>query len=217
MENSIEAIWKNGFLRNDALVAPKLNNLYSQKSKHLIDRFKRRYQINHVYIVLLATIHLLIGIAGHVPMVGVFTFLLLMPLLLIARRQTEKLKALDKSVNSYEYLHSFNGWLKGLVKTYGRFYRWFYPLYFPAVALGMLFSDRWIQDLEGSPIDLVMSDSETWLVLGVPMVVVIPLTLLVVISALFSKKLYEVDMKMVYGRLMNRIEEISEDIEELRK
>ena len=31
MEKSIESIWKQGFLNSDALVAPKLNNLYNQK------------------------------------------------------------------------------------------------------------------------------------------------------------------------------------------
>jgi hypothetical protein len=31
MEKSIENIWKEGFLKNDALVAPTLNNLYNQK------------------------------------------------------------------------------------------------------------------------------------------------------------------------------------------
>ena len=28
MEKSIESIWKEGFLKSDALVAPKLNDLY---------------------------------------------------------------------------------------------------------------------------------------------------------------------------------------------
>jgi hypothetical protein len=30
MEKSIETIWKEGFLKNDALIAPKINNLYTQ-------------------------------------------------------------------------------------------------------------------------------------------------------------------------------------------
>ena len=46
MEKSIESIWKQGFLENDAMVAPKLNNLYNQKSIHIIDKFKRMFKIN---------------------------------------------------------------------------------------------------------------------------------------------------------------------------
>jgi len=40
MEKSIETIWKEGFLESDALVAPKLNDLYNQKSIHIVDKFK---------------------------------------------------------------------------------------------------------------------------------------------------------------------------------
>ena len=54
MENSIETIWKEGFLKNDALVAPKLNDLYNQKSLHLIDQLKRMFKINLMAILAFA-------------------------------------------------------------------------------------------------------------------------------------------------------------------
>ena len=38
MEKSIETIWKEGFMKDDALVAPKLNDLYNQKSANIIDK-----------------------------------------------------------------------------------------------------------------------------------------------------------------------------------
>ena len=56
MEKSIETIWKEGFLKSDALVAPKVNDLYNQKSNHIIDKFKRMYEINLVAIVAFAFI-----------------------------------------------------------------------------------------------------------------------------------------------------------------
>ena len=46
MEKSIESIWKEGFLDSNAMVAPKLNNLYNKKSIHIIDKFKRMFKIN---------------------------------------------------------------------------------------------------------------------------------------------------------------------------
>ena len=52
MEKSIETIWKEGFLKSDALVAPKLNNLYNQKSKHTIDKLMRMGEINLVAIMI---------------------------------------------------------------------------------------------------------------------------------------------------------------------
>jgi hypothetical protein len=44
MEKSIETIWKQGFLNDDALVAPKLNDLYNQKSTHIIDTFNNLFR-----------------------------------------------------------------------------------------------------------------------------------------------------------------------------
>ena len=44
MEKSIETIWKQGFLKSDALVAPKLNDLYNQKSTHIIDKFNNMFR-----------------------------------------------------------------------------------------------------------------------------------------------------------------------------
>src|SRR6187455_2329223 len=44
MEKSIEAIWKEGFLNEKSLVAPKINDLYNQKSKDLVDKMKRMYR-----------------------------------------------------------------------------------------------------------------------------------------------------------------------------
>ena len=53
MEKSIESIWKEGFLEKDAMVAPKINNLYNQKSIHIIDKFKRMFKINLNALVIL--------------------------------------------------------------------------------------------------------------------------------------------------------------------
>jgi hypothetical protein len=51
MEKSIEAIWKEGFLNEKSLVAPKINDLYNQKSKDLVDRMKRMYRNNLIALV----------------------------------------------------------------------------------------------------------------------------------------------------------------------
>jgi len=61
MEKSIESIWKEGFLKSDALVAPKVNNLYTQKSIHVIDKFKRMFRINLIAIVVFSFVFLIIS------------------------------------------------------------------------------------------------------------------------------------------------------------
>ena len=61
MERSIENIWKEGFLKSDALVAPKINNLYNQKSIHIIDKFKRMFKINLIAIIVFSFVFLIIS------------------------------------------------------------------------------------------------------------------------------------------------------------
>ncbi len=61
MEKSIENIWKEGFLKNDALTAPKINNLYNQKSIHIIDKFKRMFRINLISIVVGSLVFLIVS------------------------------------------------------------------------------------------------------------------------------------------------------------
>ena len=61
MERSIENIWKEGFLKSDALVAPKINNLYNQKSIHIIDKFKRMFKINLIAIIAFSFIFLIVS------------------------------------------------------------------------------------------------------------------------------------------------------------
>ena len=50
MEKSIESIWEYGFLKPDALLAPKLNNLYQQKSIDIVEQFKLMYKKNIIGI-----------------------------------------------------------------------------------------------------------------------------------------------------------------------
>jgi len=56
MKNSIEEVWKEGFLNEKSLVAPKINDLYNQKSKDLVEKMERMFRINLVAIVGMAIV-----------------------------------------------------------------------------------------------------------------------------------------------------------------
>ena len=66
MEKSIEDMWKEGFLENNALVAPKVNNLYSQKSRNLIDKIKDR--MNKYFMIMLV---LSVGFFASILVTGI--------------------------------------------------------------------------------------------------------------------------------------------------
>ena len=56
MTNSIETIWKEGFLKEKSLVVPKINDLYNQKSKDLVGKMERMYRINLIAIVIMSIV-----------------------------------------------------------------------------------------------------------------------------------------------------------------
>ena len=70
MEKSIEQIWKEGFLKEATIKAPVIDNLYSQKSVHIIDKFKRRFRINLIAILAFSFFLLTISFLANTPLFG---------------------------------------------------------------------------------------------------------------------------------------------------
>ena len=145
MEKSIETIWKEGFLKNDALVTPKLNNLYKQKSKHILDKIKRMIKINLVAIVAGSTLFLIFSILTGIPVFGIGFFLICNAIVILNRKWMISLNKIDKNANSYQYLKNFEGWLKEHLSFNRRMAHLYYPLFFltmPCWASGFHIMDR---------------------------------------------------------------------------
>ncbi len=54
MEKSIEKIWNEAFVEEQALIAPKVNDLYNKKSKSLIHKIQRTYEIDNKGLIPMA-------------------------------------------------------------------------------------------------------------------------------------------------------------------
>ncbi len=70
MRKTIEATWREGFLAPDALVAPKVNNLYTRKSTHIVDRIQRMQRANEIALVIGAPIMWALLSAVGIPYSG---------------------------------------------------------------------------------------------------------------------------------------------------
>ena len=129
MKQSIEAIWKNGFLKDDALLAPTLNELYSQKSQSLVDKFERLFAINiKVILIAMVVVAIVLSTMGSY-LLAVYIDALLLALILYAK-STRKHLVIDNSMSSYQYILTFYNWLNGQVERFSKFYRLFYPCWF---------------------------------------------------------------------------------------
>src|SRR3954464_7855231 len=130
MKNSIEEIWKEGFLNEKSLVAPKINDLYNQKSKGLVDKMKRVYRINLIVIVIMSIVFPIMYYFLDVIWQGVATSILLLLTAWYSNRQKRSIKALDHGATSLDYLKSFDRSLKDAVSKGEKILRFSYPLYF---------------------------------------------------------------------------------------
>ena len=217
MEKSIENIWKEGFLKSDALVAPKINNLYNQKSIHIIDKFKRMFRINLIAIVVFSFVFLVVSFFVGIPLTGAIFFITLMVLVIINKRLLNGLEHIDKGGSSYQYLKAFNQWINEQVSINEKISTFLYPIIFISMIVGF-----WFKDAEGMPLgkrlvhEILIGFPDVYLVYGIPLIGIVIVFLILGLLAFFGGRIYQWDLNLVYGRVFKKLEELMADIESLR-
>ena len=217
MEKSIENIWKEGFLKSDALVAPKINNLYNQKSIHIIDKFKRMFKINLIAIVVFSFVFLVVSFFVGIPLTGAIFFITLMVLVIINKRLLNGLEHIDKGVSSYQYLKAFNQWINEQVSVNKKISTFLYPIIFMSMIVGF-----WFKDAEGMPLgkrlvnEILIGFPDVYLVYGIPLIGIVIVFLILGLLAFFGGRIYQWDLNLVYGRVFKKLKELMADIESLR-
>ena len=211
MEKSIESIWKEGFLENDALVAPKLNELYNQKSKHITDKLKRMFKLNLYAIVIMALLVLIGYSLLGVPFAGLFIALMLMGVFGLALQQGKSIETIEHSMTSYEYLKAFNNWLRAIITSNVKVMRFFYPLVF----LGSM-APIWYAIKNGEVTAQILEESDMSMLFGFPLVGLIAVGAVMGLMVIFGGAIYRWDVNLVYGRVFRKLESLVQDMEELR-
>lgn len=217
MEKSIESIWKEGFLKSDALVAPKINNLYNQKSIHIIDKFKKMFKINLIAIVVFSFAFLIISFFVGIPITGVIFFVTLSVLVFINKKLLNDLEKIDLGESSYQYLKVFNQWKNKQIALNIKMSRFLYPIIFISMILGF-----WFKDAEGIPLgerlvnEVIKGFPDIYLIYGIPLIGIVIALLILVLLAFFGGRIYKWDLNLVYGRVFKKLEELMTDIESLR-
>ena len=217
MEKSIENMWKEGFINSDALVAPKINDLYNQKSIHIIDKFKRMFKINLIAIIAFSFFFLIASFFIGIPLMGAIYFVALTVLVIINRRLYNDLEKIERGVSSYQYLKTFNQWIQKMVAINKRLAIFLYPTFFMSIVIGF-----WFMDADGITLgerlvgEVIYGLPDSYLIQGIPLIVIIVIILIVGILAYFGGRIHQWDLNLVYGRIFKKLEELMADIESLR-
>jgi len=209
MEKTIETIWKEGFLEPDALIVPKLNNLYDQKSKHIIDKFKRMFRINLIAIVIGSLIVLVASFIVGIPVMGVMLFFIANTIVIINRKLQKGLLKIDLNVSCYQYIKAFDNWMKKQLAINSKMAQVYYPLIFLSLVLGFWFSDHINQ--------LIEQPNQIYFVNGIPVFWLLGVLIVSVLLFFFGGWIYKLDLNIVYGRILNKLDEMLSDMDKLRE
>jgi hypothetical protein len=124
--------------------------------------------------------------------------------------------SINPNESSYHYLKTFNGWLQKMIEDFRWVYQFFYPLYF----LGMVwFLGMFDTGEDGDHIPManrILDSEQVFKVGGVPVIWVSSIFVLTAVIAYFSPKIYMFDIRLVYGRLMDRLANMLTEMDELK-
>lgn len=209
MEKSIESIWKEGFLKNEALIAPQVNNLYTKKSQHLIDRFKRTFDLNIRWILGVSFALLVASYFAGALMAGFLLFLMMSYVAYTAYNELKALDKIDKGENSLSYLQSFKNWIESSIERYGRMYRLVYPGLILIFYFGL-----WFSDLLAS-LRLKVAESTDDLIFGMHLYTTLFILAFALIMSIFSKAIHRQDVQLIYGGIISKLNDALADMKDL--
>ena len=213
MEKSIEEIWKEGFLNEKSLVAPKINDLYNQKSKELVDKMKRMYRINLIALVGMSIIIPIMYYLLDVIWQGVAASILLLLTAWYSKRQKRSIKTLDHGATSLDYLKSLDRWLKDALSKNAKILRFSYPLYF-LIAMSTIWS-AWNKGELTSK--MYQKFPDVIFIGSVPLFALIIAGVATLLMFYFSDRIYRWDVRLMYGRVFDKLEETIAEMEKLKQ
>lgn len=216
MEKSIEKIWKEGFKNDTSFSIPEITDISSLKSIYFVDQFKKTYKTNIVLLVSTAVIILFAFILGDVPFIGLMMFSLFSGLAILGYRELSKLQKLNPGTNNYEFLKAFDNWLKNLLHKFSMVYRILIPLLFIGFVLAILQTNFFVPFLDETLLEHMVGDATPATIAGVPVWWVAGILLIAVALSYFSTRFFKMEMRSIYGELIEKLDRSLAELEELR-
>lgn len=210
MEKSIENIWKEGFLNEDALIAPKVNNLYNRKSIHIIEKFKKMFLINIWGIAIGSLLLFIASYFAGALLAGSIVLTMMCWVAYTAYCELQALERIDKGQSSYTFLKSFQDWIAKCIERYGKMYRIVYPASILVFYFGIWFSDMFAHKRE------IVAASTNDLVFGLHIHTTIIVIIMAVLMSIFSKAIHRKDVKTIYGGILKKLDSALAEMEELK-
>lgn len=213
MKNSIETIWKEGFLHENSLAAPAINDLYNRKSTHLVDRVERMFRINLSLLLFIALVIPVIYYFLDATWQGVAASILLLLTAWYNKRQLRHINNLDQGATSLDYLISLDQWLKNVLLEGEKIARFSYPLYI-LIAISTIRS-AW--NKQGVTLKIRQQFPALFLIEDYPVFILLMTGISFFLIVYASVKIYQFEVRMMYGRIQDKLEETITEMQKLKQ
>ena len=213
MKNSIEQIWQQGFINETASAIPTINNLYNKKAQNIVDKIHRMYVLNVKFLYGFSAFSFIGCVVYGWLLLAVVMPCLLLWIAVVGQKQLKKLDLSNKSDTSYQYIKSCNLWFKDMVSTFSFVYQFFYPVFALAIMLQIRLSPLGEKITQA----YLYNYPDSSLLFGTPWLFYLAAGLITAVIAYFSVTFFLFDLKLMYGRVIKKLDDILFDMEELRQ
>ena len=197
MEKSIENIWKEGFKTEKGLKIPEVRNLYESKSKLLVERFKSTSKKDNISLIPIAVILCAVFAFLGKIILGAYVALLIILLYFLNKKMMTKLNETQLNSNIYQYILNYHAQLKSIQSFYTRLLAFGLPL--------VIIPGYWMY-FQGT-------DVTNYLVSLAPIKQVLLVAMLTMLLSGLGVLSYKLSTRLVYGRLLHRLENMIDDME----
>jgi hypothetical protein len=201
MERSIENIWKEGFESDKSFKLPLVKDLYTRKSNLIIDKIKSTSKWDNISLIPMAIF--LFGLFTYLDklLLGIYVGALILSLFFLNKKMLKRMDQFNPNSNTYEYLINYYSQVKAIQKFYTKLL---------AIGPPILIIPAYWMYFQGTPVMSGFMGLETYIQILIVAAIAILLSGVGVLS-------YKLSTHLVYGKLITRIEEIIDDMEELEK
>ncbi|RBW62464.1 hypothetical protein DS884_02365 [Tenacibaculum sp. E3R01] len=205
MEKSIEKIWNDAFINEQSLIAPKINDLYNQKSKTVINKIKRTYEIDNKGLIPMAIVLAIVMSFLSEAIIGIYSSLLIVALYLFNKKLLNQFNTIDVKSDNLTYLKNYRKIISSITSSTKKLFVFAIPMAVLSIFL-IAFSIK-----EKSFLSKFISSDTTFIeFFGIGLLIAICVSIIGII-------VFTLSTKILYSSLISRLDIIIKEMEELKE
>ncbi|WP_442265718.1 hypothetical protein ACSIGC_15670 [Tenacibaculum sp. ZS6-P6] len=204
MEKSIEKIWNEAFIDEQSLIAPRINNLYNQKSKSIVNKIKRTYEFDNRGLLPIAGIVAIGGILLSETIIGLYGTILILCLYYYNTKLLSRFSNLDVKSDNLTYLKNY----RRVVKSVSLATKRMFIFVIPFVVLSIFILAFFVK--EKSFLSRFIKEGTTFLeIIGIGGSIALIFSIIAMLA-------FKLSTKLLYGTLFSKLDDLINEIEGLK-